>query len=104
MGPAVPEGGGAASELLCFLALISAAASWFTACCDARWKGTAACLALLVSLRGGGGQVRPSRLPAGGGCEVVGMVILHGSPTLPVLLAVMVPRRPKVSSDHEIIL
>ena len=46
--------------------------SWFTACCAARWKGTAARLALLVSLcgGGGGGQARPSRLPAGGGCEV----------------------------------
>ena len=28
--------------------------------------------------------------------EVVGMAILHGSPALPVLLAVMVSRRPKV--------
>jgi len=27
--------------------------------------------------------------------EVVGMAILHGSPALPVLLAVMVSRRPK---------
>ena len=42
--------------------------------CAARWKGTAARLALLVSLcgGGGGGQARPSRLPAGGGCEVLG--------------------------------
>ena len=34
----------------------------------------AARLALLVSLcgGGGGGQARPSRLPAGGGCEVLG--------------------------------
>ena len=34
---------------------------------------------------------------------VVGMAILHGSPAHPVRLAVMVSRRPKVSSDHEII-
>ena len=49
-------------------------ASWFTACCASRWKGTAARLALLVSLcgGGGGGQVRPSRQPAGGGCDVWG--------------------------------
>ena len=66
------DGGSSRSELLCSLALISAAASWFTACCAARWRGTAACLSLLVSLcgGGGGGQVRPSQLPAGGGCEV----------------------------------
>ena len=35
--------------------------------------------------------------------EVVGMAILHGSPAHPVRLAVMVSRRPKVSSDHKII-
>ena len=35
--------------------------------------------------------------------EVVGMAILHGSADLPLLLAVMVRRRPRVSSDYEII-
>ena len=42
-------------------------ASWFTA-----RKGTAAHIALLVSLCAGGGvgQAQPSWLPAGGGCEV----------------------------------
>ena len=35
--------------------------------------------------------------------EVVGMVIMHGSADLPLLLAVMVRRRPRVSSDHELI-
>ena len=35
--------------------------------------------------------------------ELVGMVILNGFSAHPVLLAVMVLRRPKVSSDHEII-
>ena len=34
---------------------------------------------------------------------VVGMAILHGSLAHPVRLAVMVSRRPKVSSDHKII-
>ena len=35
--------------------------------------------------------------------EVVGMAILHGSPAHPVLLAVMVLRKPKVSFDQKII-
>ena len=35
--------------------------------------------------------------------EVVGMAILNGSPAHHVWLAVMVSRRPKVSSDHKII-